>query len=146
MRKIGLDLGTKSCGIAITDESEIIASGIENFKFEEYKFTQALDRISYYINEVYKNKIDGIVLGYPLKISGDKSDRTLMVEDFKKQLEENFNLPVLLVNEQYSTKKAHETMIEAGLTRKKRKDHKDKLAAQIILNDYLDYYKHKWGK
>ncbi|WLP85622.1 Holliday junction resolvase RuvX [Mycoplasma seminis] len=145
MRKLGLDLGTRSCGFAITDESEIIASALENFMFAENDFDAALDRVEYYLRE-YKNKIDGIVLGYPLKISGDKSERTYMVEEFKEKLIKRFNLPVLLVNEQYSTKRAQVAMMQAGLTQQKRKAHKDKLAALIILQDYLDYYQNKWGK
>ncbi|SJZ51354.1 Holliday junction resolvase RuvX [Mycoplasmopsis verecunda] len=145
MRKLGLDLGIKSCGFAITDESEIIATALENYLFEENNFDSALDRVKYYL-EQYKGKIDGIVLGYPLKISGDKSERTYMVENFKTKLENELNLPVLLVNEQYSTKRANEAMMQAGLTQQKRKTHKDKLAALIILQDYLDYYRNKWGK
>lgn len=143
MRKLGLDLGIKSCGFAITDESEIISTSLENFLMNEGDFDAVIKRIEQYLQEY---KIDGFVLGYPLKISGEKSDRTLMVEDFKKLLEENFQIPVMLVNEQYSTKKAQQVMISAGLTRKKRKAHKDKLAAQIILQDYLEYYQDKWGK
>ncbi|MCU4706758.1 Holliday junction resolvase RuvX [Mycoplasma sp. CSL7503-lung] len=143
MRKLGLDLGTKSCGFAITDESEIISSSIENFMFEENNFNFVIERIKYYLS-IYK--IDGFVLGYPLKISGDKSDRTLMVEEFKVLLEKNFNIPIMLVNEQYSTKRAKEILKQGGLNTTKSKKYKDSLAAQIILNDYLDYYKHKWGK
>ncbi|MBN4083802.1 Holliday junction resolvase RuvX [Mycoplasma sp. CSL10137] len=143
MRKLGLDLGTKSCGFAITDESEIISSSIENFMFEENNFNLVIERIKYYLS-IYK--IDGFVLGYPLKISGDKSDRTLMVEKFKILLEKNFEIPVMLVNEQYSTKRAKEILKQGGLNTTKSKKYKDSLAAQIILNDYLDYYKHKWGK
>ncbi|QKT05582.1 Holliday junction resolvase RuvX [Mycoplasma sp. OR1901] len=143
MRKLGLDLGTKSCGFAITDESEIISSSVENFMFEENNFNLVIERIKYYLS-IYK--IDGFVLGYPLKISGDKSDRTLMVENFKVQLEQNFDIPVMLVNEQYSTKRAKEILKQGGLNTTKSKKYKDSLAAQIILNDYLDYYKHKWGK
>ncbi|VEU76119.1 Holliday junction resolvase RuvX [Mycoplasmopsis columboralis] len=143
MRKLGLDLGIKSCGFAITDENEIISTSLENFLMNEGDFNAVIKRIEQYLQEY---KIDGFVLGYPLKISGEKSDRTLMVEDFKKLLEENFQIPVMLVNEQYSTKKAQQVMISAGLTRKKRKANKDKLAAQIILQDYLEYYQDKWGK
>ncbi|WP_426461439.1 Holliday junction resolvase RuvX [Mycoplasma hafezii] len=145
MRKLGLDLGTKSCGFAITDESEIIATGLENFMIAENDFDAVIKRIQDYLNE-YRNKIDGIVLGYPLKISGEKSERTLMVEAFKTRIENEIKLPVLLVNEQYSTKRVTEVMINAGLTRQKRKQHKDKLAAQIILQDYLEYYRDRWGK
>ncbi|RIV16441.1 Holliday junction resolvase RuvX [Mycoplasmopsis gallopavonis] len=143
MRKLGLDLGTKTCGFAITDLDEIIATSLENYHFSENDFEQALLQVEHYLS-VYNNKIDGIVLGYPLKISGDKSERTLMVEAFRLKLIERFNLPVMLVNEQYSTKRATEVMLNAGLTRQKRKNHKDKLAAQIILQDYLEYYKNKW--
>ncbi|UWV86097.1 RuvX/YqgF family protein [Mycoplasmopsis cynos] len=69
-----------------------------------------------------------------------------MVEEVTERIKEIFNLPILFVNEQYSTKKAHEVMISAGLSRQKRKDKKDKIAAQVILQDYLEYYKNRWDK
>ncbi|VEU58385.1 Holliday junction resolvase RuvX [Mycoplasmopsis gallinacea] len=144
MRVLGIDLGTKTCGFAITDESEIIASGLENFIFpKENDFNSAIDKIKEYLKTY---KIGGFVLGYPLKISGEKSQRTLMVEDFCKMLLENFDLPIMYVNEQKSTIRAEEVMINAGMTRQKRKQHKDKLAAVIILQDYLDYYRGKWDE
>ncbi|VEU74941.1 putative Holliday junction resolvase [Mycoplasmopsis citelli] len=138
-----MDLGTKSCGFAITDESEIIATSLENFLMEEGDFQAVINKIREYTKEY---KIDGFILGYPIKISGEKSQRTFMVENFKQLLKKNFNIPIMLINEQYSTKKAQEIMISAGLNAKKRKGFKDKLAAQIILQDYLQYYKDKWGK
>ncbi|QGZ97772.1 Holliday junction resolvase RuvX [Mycoplasma sp. NEAQ87857] len=144
MRKLGLDLGTKTCGFAITDESEIIASALENYRIEENDFDAVIKRVKFYLDQ-YPNKIDGIVLGHPVRVNGTKSERTVMVEDFKLMLEANFNLPVLLVNEQFTSKKAHQVMIDAGLTRKKRKQHKDKLAALIILQEYLEYYKNRWN-
>ncbi|MGZ9756302.1 Holliday junction resolvase RuvX [Mycoplasma sp. 394] len=140
MRKLSLDLGTKSCGFAITDENEIIAIGLENFEMDENDFQAVINKIKMYINQY---QIDGLILGYPLKISGQKSERTLMVEQFAKLLDENFNIPYLFVNEQYTTKKAHETLISAGYTRAKRKLYKDKIAAVLILQEYLDYYKHR---
>ncbi|UUM19644.1 MULTISPECIES: Holliday junction resolvase RuvX [unclassified Mycoplasma] len=143
MRKLGMDLGIKSCGFAITDENEIIASSLENFLMPEGDFDAVINRIKQYLLEY---SIDGFILGYPLKISGQKSERTLMVEDFVQLLKQHFDIPIILINEQYSTKKAQEIMIAAGLTRQKRKNHKDKLAAQIILDDYLQYYKNKWEK
>ncbi|WP_036452901.1 Holliday junction resolvase RuvX [Mycoplasma buteonis] len=145
MRKLGLDLGTKSCGFAITDESEILATSLENFNMSENDFDAVLKRIAEYLAE-YKGKIDGFVLGYPLKISGEKSERTLMVEQFKEKLAEAFKLPIMLVNEQYSTKRATEVLFAAKVTRQKRKQVKDKLAAQVILQDYLEYYKERWTK
>lgn len=141
MRKLGLDLGTKSCGFAITDEDEIIASSLENFKFAENDFEAAIRKIQSYLQEY---NIDGFILGYPLTISGNKGQRALMVENFKTLLEKHFDIPIMLINEQYTTQKAHDVLILAGLTRQKRKAHKDKLAAQFILQEYLDYHKDKW--
>ncbi|QCZ36806.1 Holliday junction resolvase RuvX [Mycoplasma nasistruthionis] len=140
MRKLALDLGSKSCGFAITDYFEIIPSGLENFIYTEGQFDEVLNRIEYWLNQ-YKNEIDGLVIGYPLKISGEKSQTTLMVEVFIELIKTKFNLPIVLINEQYSTKRAQETLMSAGLNNKKRKQFKDKLAAVFILQDYLDYYK-----
>ncbi|AKF41371.1 Holliday junction resolvase [Mycoplasmopsis canis] len=143
MRKLGLDIGSASCGFAITDESEIISSSLVNLKFIEFEFDQIYNQIQKYLDEY---KIDGFVIGYPLKIDGTKSSTTLMVEDVAKEIKKRFDLPILFINEQYSTKKAHEVMISAGVSRQKRKLQKDKLAAQLILQDYLEYYRNKWGK
>ncbi|WBP83957.1 Holliday junction resolvase RuvX [Mycoplasmopsis edwardii] len=143
MRKLGLDIGSASCGFAITDESEIIATSLVNLKFNERDFEQIYKQIEQYLKEY---KIDGFVIGYPLKIDGQKSSTTLMVEEVASQIKEKFGLPMMFINEQYSTKKAHDIMIDAGLSRQKRKQKKDKLAAQIILQDYLEYYRYKWGK
>ncbi|TQC54927.1 Holliday junction resolvase RuvX [Mycoplasmopsis cynos] len=143
MRKLALDIGAASCGFAITDEQEIISSSLINLKFPENDFERIYDQIKIYLSEY---KIDGLVIGYPLKIDGSKSSTTLMVEEVTERIKEIFNLPILFVNEQYSTKKAHEVMISAGLSRQKRKDKKDKIAAQVILQDYLEYYKNRWDK
>ncbi|WAM08219.1 Holliday junction resolvase RuvX [Mycoplasmopsis cynos] len=143
MRKLALDIGAASCGFAITDEQEIISSSLINLKFPENDFERIYEQIKIYLSEY---KIDGLVIGYPLKIDGSKSSTTLMVEEVTERIKEIFNLPILFVNEQYSTKKAHEVMISAGLSRRKRKDKKDKIAAQVILQDYLEYYKNRWDK
>ncbi|UWV77126.1 Holliday junction resolvase RuvX [Mycoplasmopsis cynos] len=143
MRKLALDIGAASCGFAITDEQEIISSSLINLKFPENDFERIYEQIKIYLSEY---KIDGLVIGYPLKIDGSKSSTTLMVEEVTERIKEIFNLPILFVNEQYSTKKAHEVMISAGLSNKKRKDKKDKIAAQVILQDYLEYYKNRWDK
>ncbi|WAM06955.1 Holliday junction resolvase RuvX [Mycoplasmopsis cynos] len=143
MRKLALDIGAASCGFAITDEQEIISSSLINLKFPENDFERIYEQIKIYLSEY---KIDGLVIGYPLKIDGSKSSTTLMVEEVTERIKEIFNLPILFVNEQYSTKKAHEVMISAGLSKRKRKDKKDKIAAQVILQDYLEYYKNRWDK
>ncbi|TNK94450.1 Holliday junction resolvase RuvX, partial [Mycoplasmopsis pullorum] len=135
MRKLALDLGTRTCGFAISDEMCIIASPLENFRFSENAFNLVIEKVFLYLSE-YKT-IDKIILGYPLRMNGTKSERTVMVEEFKIKLENhlsesNFNIPVILINEQNSTKNAESVLIEAGMTRQKRKLHKDKLAAVLI--------------
>ncbi|MBN0919464.1 Holliday junction resolvase RuvX [[Mycoplasma] gypis] len=138
MRKLALDLGTRTCGFAITDPDCIIATGLENFRFEENDFDQVILKIKNYQNQ-YKN-IDAIILGYPLRFNNQKSERTVMVEEFKEKIEKEIQLPVTLVNEHSSTIGAESILIDAGYSRKKRKGHKDKLAAQLILEDFLNYY------
>lgn len=133
MRKIGLDLGSRSCGIALSDPLGITAQGKENFKFEEKDWDTLLNHL---LNN-YLKEVDTIILGYPLLPSGDKSKTTLMIEDFKERLEEVTDIKIILIEESYTTKRAHEVMIDAGLSRKKRKEHKDKLAAVLILQEYL---------
>lgn len=135
MRKLGLDLGSKSCGIAVSDFLGITAQGKENFRFNEYDWQTLINHLRQYTAD-----IDVIVLGYPTLPSGDKSQTTLMVEEFAKILENEFTLPVVFVDESRTTKTAEEVMIAAGLSREKRKLHKDKLAAQIILQDYLNKF------
>lgn len=141
MRKLALDLGTRTCGFAISDELAIIASSLENFRFDENHFDSVISKTINYL-ESYKN-VDEIILGLPLRSNGSKSERTIMVENFKNKLESklieiNKKLPIKFINEYGSTKDAENIMIQAGLSRQKRKKHKDKLAAVIILERYLN--------
>lgn len=141
MRKLALDLGTRTCGFAISDELGIIASPLENFRFDENDFDSVISKTINYL-ESYKN-VDKIILGLPLRSNGSKSERTIMVENFKNKLESklieiNKKLPIKFINEYGSTKDAENIMIQAGLSRQKRKKHKDKLAAVIILERYLN--------
>ena len=136
MRILGLDLGIKTCGIALTDELQITAQPKENFRFEEKDFNSLLKHLKSYID---KGDIEKVVLGRPTLPSGDPSKTTLMIEDFAILFKEEFNIPIVFWDENGSTNKANEIMISAGLTRKKRKEHKDVLAAVVILQDYLQF-------
>lgn len=133
-RKIGLDIGSKSCGIALSDPLGITAQGKENFKFEEHDWETLLKHLESYFVEY---QIDKIIIGYPTLPSGDKSKTTLMIEDVAKLIGDKFKLEVIFIDENHTTSRAHEVMISAGMTREKRKLHKDKIAAQLILEDYL---------
>ena len=134
MRKIGLDIGSRSCGIALSDPLNITAQGKENLRFDEKDWETMLLRLDTYFNDY---EIDTIVIGYPTFPSGDKSETTFMIEEVELLLKERYTQPVIRIPEDMTTKKAHETLIQAGLTRKKRKTLKDQLAAQFILTDYL---------
>ena len=134
MRKLGLDIGAKSCGFALTDELGITAQGKENFRFNEWDWNALIVKIKEYLKQY---EIDVIVVGYPTYPSGDKSETTYMIEEVIEIIKENIDLPIALVDENGTTKRANEIMIQAGLTREKRKLFKDQIAAQLILEDYL---------
>ena len=134
MRKLGLDIGSKSCGFALTDELGITAQGKENFRFGEWDWKVLIVKIKEYLKQY---EIDVIVVGYPTYPSGDKSETTYMIEEVIEIIKENIDLPIALVDENGTTKRANEIMIQAGLTREKRKLFKDQIAAQLILEDYL---------
>lgn len=135
MRVLGLDLGSKTIGIAISDALGIIASGVETFRFDEDRYDLALNRVSTIVKE---KKVELIVLGYPKHMNGDIGDRAKLCEQFKSMLEEETKLEVILVDERWTTKLAESRLLEADISRKKRKKVIDKMAAVVILQNYLD--------
>ncbi len=138
MRKLALDLGIKTCGFAISDSNCIIAKGVENYYFTTKKFSEVINRIKWYIyNSEYKNEIDEIILGYPLRMDLSKSERTLMVENFREMLAKEIDIKITFQDERQSTINAEEILKLANYSKTKRKTKKDSLAAQLILEDYL---------
>ena len=135
MRVLGLDLGSKTIGIAISDPLGIIASGVETYRFNEERYDLALERVTTICKE---KKVDMIVLGYPKHMNGDIGDRAKLCEEFKEKLEETLKLKVVLVDERWTTKLAESRLLEADISRKKRKKVIDKMAAVVILQNYLD--------
>ena len=138
MRKLALDLGIKTCGFAISDSNCIIAKGLENYYFTTKKFSEVINRIKWYLyNSEYKNEIDEIILGYPLRMDLSKSERTLMVEHFQEMLAKEIDIKIIFQDERQSTINAEEILKLANYSKTKRKTKKDSLAAQLILEDYL---------
>lgn len=135
MKVLGLDLGSRTIGIAISDSLGIIASGVETFRFPEDRYDLALDRVLSIVNE---KKVEKIVLGYPKHMNGDIGDRAKLCEEFKKMIEEKINIEVILIDERWTTKLAENRLLEADISRKKRKKVIDKMAAVVILQNYLD--------
>lgn len=132
---LGLDLGEKTLGIAESDLMGIIAQGVENYRFEDNNYSQALERVLYYIQ---KDNIKEIALGLPLHMSGDESEHSLLSRKFKTMIEEaNQNIKVVLIDERWTTKQANRRLLEADLSRKKRKNVIDKMSAVVILETYL---------
>lgn len=132
---LGLDLGTRTIGIAISDSLEMIASALETYRFKENDFECALKRV---IEVAKEKKVNKIVLGYPKHMNGDVGDKALLCEDFRSKLIDNLNLEVILVDERWTTKLAQNRLLEFDLSRNKRKQIIDKMAAVVILQNYLD--------
>lgn len=144
MRKLALDLGIKTCGFAISDFNCIIAKGLENYYFTTKKFSEVINKIKWYIyDSEYKNEIDEIILGYPLRMDLSKSERTIMVENFRKMLQREVDLKITFQDERQSTINAEEILKLANYSKTRRKTKKDSLAAQLILEDYLRKYYEK---
>lgn len=135
MRFIGLDLGTKTLGVSISDKLGLIASFYKTIEFESEQYNTLIEPLKSIIDEY---KIDKIVLGFPKNMNnsiGFAGERSLK---FKKILEDNFNKEVILEDERLSSVEANNIMIQGDLSRKKRKKKVDALAATIILQRYLD--------
>ncbi len=135
MRIIGLDLGAKSLGIAISDELQIIARPLITYYFKEDNYKQAS---SYLIDLCQKEKVTEIVLGLPKHMNGDMGIRANISLEFKKLIEDNSNIKVILLDERLTTSMVDKLMLEGNLSREKRRSKKDELAAQVILQNYLD--------
>ncbi len=137
MRALGLDLGTTSLGIAITDDKKIVVNGLENYFYSNCDLNLCIAKIRD-IFQHYNYEIDTIVLGYPLYKSGNKSKQTIFVEKFYEQLKKNFeSVKIFLEDEKYSTIFAINSLKEIGLKNSKIKKIKDKVSAIVILKSWL---------
>ena len=136
MRIMGLDLGSKTVGVAISDPLLITAQGIEIIRRkEENKPRQSLARIEALIGEY---EVDTIVLGLPKNMNDTLGERAQFSLEFKEKLERRTGLPVVMWDERLTTVAADKAMMEAGIRRENRKDYVDKIAACLILQGYLD--------
>ena len=132
---LGLDLGEKTLGIAVSDLMGIIATGVENFRFESCDFDKAMERVHFYVK---RDMIKEIALGLPLHMSGDESDHSRLCRRFKEMIENAIpGIKVVLIDERWTTKQANRVLLQADLSRAKRKKVIDKMAAVVILETYL---------
>ena len=135
MRIMGLDFGSKTVGVAISDPLLVTAQGIEIIRRkEENKLRQTLSRIEELIGEY---EVSEIVLGLPKNMNDTLGERAKLTLEFREKLERRTGLPVHMWDERLTTMAADKAMMEAGIRRENRKDYVDKIAAVFILQGYL---------
>ncbi len=137
MRIMGLDYGSRTVGVAVSDELMLTAQGKEIIRRkEENKLRKTLARIEELIQEY---GVEKIVLGLPLNMDGSVSERSKLCLEFKDKIERRTGIPVVMQDERLTTVEADEIMYDVGIRdRKKKKEHVDMIAAEIILQDYLN--------
>lgn len=137
MRILGLDYGTKTVGVAVSDELLITAQGVEIVRRKApTKLRQTLARIEELVNEYNAEKI---VLGYPKNMNNTEGERCERTKEFKELLEKRTGLEVVLWDERLTTVSADNAMMEMGIRRENRKEYVDEIAAIFILQGYLDF-------
>mgnify|MGYP004529759775 FL=1 len=136
MRIMGLDFGSKTVGVAVSDPLLLTAQGVEIIRRkEENKLRQTLARIEELVVEY---GVEKIVLGLPKNMNASEGVRVELTEEFKEKLERRTGLPVVFWDERLTTVAADKAMMEAGIRRENRKDYVDMIAASLILQGYLD--------
>ena len=141
MRYLGLDLGTRTLGLSLSDTTLTIASTLKTIRYEENDYEFLLNELESIIEEY---NISKLILGYPKNMNNTIGERCQTTLEFQKLLIEKFNIEVILQDERLTTVEATNYMIAADISRKKRKKKVDALAANIILQTYLD--KERGGK
>lgn len=134
MRYLGLDLGTKTLGLALSDPLGMIASSYKILRHDE-DYDSLIPLLK---EEIEANHVEALVLGFPKNMNNSVGERGEIALAFQKKLEDNFSLPVYMQDERLTTRQAENLLISNDTSRKKRKKVIDSLAATIILQSYLD--------
>ena len=141
MRILGLDYGSKTMGVAVSDPLGFTAQGVEIIRRKsENKMRQTLARIEELIAQY---QVERIVLGYPKNMNNTLGDRAEKSLELKETLERRTGLPVVMWDERLTTVSANRVLMETGVRRENRKEHVDEIAAVFILQGYLDYLANK---
>ncbi len=136
MRVLGLDYGSKTVGVAVSDPLGLTAQGVEIIRRKsENKQRQTLARIEELIEQY---QVETIVLGFPKHMNNTVGDRAEKSLAFAEMLKRRTGLPVVMWDERLTTVEANRTLMEAGVRRENRKEYVDELAAVFILQGYLD--------
>lgn len=135
MRYLGLDLGTRTLGISMSDTTRTIATSFKTIRFPDSEYSYLIGELKEIIKEYHVIKI---ILGLPKNMNNSIGDRAQTTLDFKALLEKELSLEVVMQDERLSTVEATNYLLEADISRKKRKAKVDAVAANIILQTYLD--------
>lgn len=138
MRIMGLDVGSKTVGIALSDELGWTAQGLKTLKIDEEKNEFGFDEIGQLIKEY---EVNTVVIGLPKNMNGTIGPRGEASQVFAQEIERRFAVPAVLWDERLTTMAAERVLLEADVSRKKRKKVIDKMAAMMILQGYLDSQK-----
>ncbi|MED4111540.1 Holliday junction resolvase RuvX [Priestia megaterium] len=135
MRVLGLDVGTKTIGVAVSDEMGWTAQGIETIKIADEQMEQSYPRLQQLIDEY---SVEKIVVGLPKNMNGTIGPRGEACIEFADKVKEKLNIETMMWDERLSTMAAERVLLSADVSRKKRKKVIDKMAAVMILQGYLD--------
>ena len=134
MRYLGLDLGSRTLGVAVSDKTGLIASTVKTIRHNE-EYDRLLDEVVSLVNEL---EIEAIVLGFPKNMNNTIGPKGELSKSFKEKLESKLSIPIFLEDERLSTKSATDMLISGNVSRKNRKKVVDSVAATIILQSFLD--------
>ena len=135
MKYLLIDLGSRTLGLAISDALGMFARAYDTLRFEDDDYDYAINET---INICKKEGINEIVLGNPKHMNGDEGIRSQISYDFKKKIEEKSDIKVHLLDERLTTVRVDKAMIMGNMSRQKRHQKKDEMAAVVILQDFLD--------
>ncbi len=134
MKYLGLDLGSRTLGVAVSDKTGLIANNYKVIRHNE-EYDRLLNEVLLLVKEL---EIEAIVLGFPKNMNNTIGPKGELSLNFKEKLEKIVNIPVFLQDERLSTKSATDMLIQGNVSRKARKKVVDSVAATIILQTYLD--------
>lgn len=135
MRIMAIDYGTRSIGVALSDELQITARPLLTIRRQQLSVSRIIARLRSLIDEY---EVETLVIGLPLRADGTRGEAAVRVEDFINKLQSQLNLPIVTVNEFLSSREADELLRDSGANLKERKQRSDEYAAAIILRDYLE--------
>jgi len=133
-----LDVGDRTIGIAVSDSLRIVASGVSQLRRDKSEKNKELEHIK---SLIFQYEVDKLVVGLPLDMTGEEGEQAKRVRNFVDELSSGIEIPVVLFDERLSTVEAERVLREAKVSPLKRRKVRDKIAATVILQNYLDSQK-----